>query len=160
MKNVNKILEHPSYRETLEEIKKREKDRIFCRHNTEHFMNVARIAMILNLEECRNVEKKLVYATALLHDCGRHIQYDDGTPHEIASAKLAEPILKDCGFGKKEIQQILQAILLHRDMKESAKFPLADIIYRADKLSRECYFCEAIDLCERKKSKKNLKIKY
>lgn len=159
MKHVNKIIEHPAYQEALEEISNREKDRIFCRHNTDHFMNVARIAMILSLEEGRGVEKKLIYATALLHDCGRHIQYDNKTPHEIASAEIAEPILKDCGFRKKEIQQILQAIVLHRDAKESAKYPLADVIYRADKLSRECYFCEAIDLCDRKKSKKNMEVK-
>ncbi len=155
MKQVNRIIEHPAYINALGEIANREENRIFCRHNTVHFLNVARIAMILNLEEGKGIDKKLIYATALLHDCGRHIQYDDKTPHEIASAEIAEPILKDCGFRKKEIQQILQAILLHRSQKESKKYGLADIIYRADKLSRECYFCKASEACDWKKGKKN-----
>lgn len=160
MKHVNNIIEHPAYKEALAEIAIREENRIFCRHNTDHFMNVARIAMILNLEEHREVDKDLIYATALLHDIGRHIQYDDKTPHEIASAEIAEPILKDCGFRKKEIQQIIQAILLHRSQKESQKHDLADVIYRADKLSRECYFCQASEICDWKKGKKNKELKY
>lgn len=160
MKHVNRIIEHPAYKEALAEIAIREENRIFCRHNTNHFMNVARIAMILNLEENKGVEKNLIYATALLHDIGRHIQYDDKTPHEIASAELAEPILKDCGFRKKEIQQILQAIFLHRSQKESKKHALADVIYRADKLSRECYFCQASEACDWKKGKKNKELNY
>lgn len=160
MKHVNNIIEHPAYKEALAEIAIREENRIFCRHDTDHFMNVARIAMILNLEEGKDVKKDLIYATALLHDIGRHIQYDDKTPHEIASAELAEPILKDCGFRKKEIQQILQAILLHRSPKESKKHDLADVIYRADKLSRECYFCKASELCDWKKNKKNKELIY
>ncbi len=160
MKHVNHIIEHPAYKEALAEIAIREENRIFCKHDTNHFMNVARIAMILNLEEGKDVKKDLIYATALLHDIGRHIQYDDKTPHEIASAELAEPILKDCGFRKKEIQQILQAILLHRSQKESKKNALSDIIYRADKLSRECYFCKASAQCDWKKGKKNKELTY
>ena len=160
MKQVNRIIEHPAYKEALAEIANREENRIFCKHDTVHFMNVARIAMILNLEEQRGVDKDLIYATALLHDIGRHIQYDDKTPHEIASAEIAELILKECGFRKKEIQQILQAILLHRSQKEAKKQALSDIIYRADKLSRECYFCKASDLCDWKKGKKNKELNY
>ncbi len=160
MKHVNEIIRHPAYKEALAEIAIREENRIFCRHDTDHFMNVARIAMILNLEEGKEVKKDLIYATALLHDIGRHIQYDDKTPHEIASAELAEPILKDCGFRKKEIQQIIQAILLHRSQKEAKKHDLADVIYRADKLSRECYFCRASEICDWKKNKKNNELKY
>ena len=56
MKQVNRIIEHPAYKEALAEIAIREENRIFCRHNTEHFMNVARIAMILNLEEDKDVD--------------------------------------------------------------------------------------------------------
>lgn len=160
MKLVNRIVEHPAYKEALAEIAVREENRIYCKHDTDHFLNVARIAMILNLEEGKDIDKRLVYATALLHDCGRHIQYDDKTPHEIASAEIAEPILKDCGFRKKEIQQILQAILLHRSQKEAKRYDLADVIYRADKLSRECYFCQASELCDWKKGKKNDRLAY
>lgn len=160
MKQINYIIEHPVYREALAEIAQREENRIFCKHDTNHFMSVARIAMILNLKEEKHVEKKLIYATALLHDCGRHLQYDKKIPHEVASAQIAEPILKDCGFRKKEIIQIKQAILLHRNAKESKKYALADIIYRADKLSRECYFCKASKECDWKKGKKNKEIGY
>ena len=92
MKRVNKILENSTYQEYIRKNKAAEVDRIFCCHNMEHFLDVARIAQIINLEEKLELSKELIYATALLHDIGRHVQYEDGTPHEVASAKLAENI--------------------------------------------------------------------
>ena len=160
MKRVNKILENRTYKEYIRKNKAAEVDRIFCCHNMEHFLDVARIAQMMNLEEKLGLSKELIYATALLHDIGRHVQYEDGTPHEVASAKLAENILEECGFGKKSQTEILRAISEHRNKKVAKEASLAGVIYRADKASRACYVCEAESLCNWKKTKKNLKIKY
>ncbi len=160
MERVNSILENKSYREYLRKNQAAEEGRIFCCHNMEHFLDVARIAYILNLEEELQISKELIYATALLHDIGRHVQYADGTPHEKAGAKLAEDILRECEFDEAEQRDILRAIRKHRDSKMVTEKSLAGIIYRADKASRACFSCKAEVLCDWKADKKNLKLKY
>lgn len=160
MERVNRILENKKYREYLQKNKAAEEDRIFCCHNMVHFLDVARIAYALMLEERIETSKELIYATALLHDIGRHVQYADGTPHERASAKLAPEILEECGFEEEEREEILRAIRKHRDGQITTEKSLAGLIYRADKLSRACFACEAEHLCDWKAEKKNLKLKY
>ena len=51
MERVNRILEHDGYQECLRKNETAEKDRRFCRHDMAHFLDVARIAWILNLQE-------------------------------------------------------------------------------------------------------------
>lgn len=89
MDRVNRILHNPKYRECVEKNRKYEEERIFCRHDMSHFLDVARLSWIENLEKGLGIEKELIYAAALLHDCGRFRQYEDGTPHELAGAQLA-----------------------------------------------------------------------
>lgn len=160
MERINRILENDKYKEYLQKNKTAEEDRIFCCHNMVHFLDVARIAYVLMLEEQIETSKDLIYATALLHDIGRHMQYADGTPHEKASAIMAEDILKECGFEKEEQKEILRAIRKHRDAKIATEESLAGVIYRADKLSRACFACEAEHLCDWKSEKKNLELRY
>ena len=122
MERVNRIWCHRTYQECLEKIRAHEETREFCRHTPEHFLDVARLTYILALEEgicrkkkfrgkksgrsfCRAEEqaselKELIYAAGLLHDIGRHLQYEKGIPHEKASAEIAEKILSDCGFSE------------------------------------------------------------
>ena len=73
MERVNRILRHPRYADCLKQVRDCETGRIFCRHQMEHFLDVARIAYILNLEEGRGLAKDMIYAAALLHDCGRYV---------------------------------------------------------------------------------------
>lgn len=160
MERVNRILKHPCFQESLKQVKRYESDRIFCCHQMEHFLDVARIAYILNLEEHLEIEKDLIYAAALLHDIGRYVQYADGTPHERASACIAPEILADCGYLPEEIARIVDAIAAHRDLEEAKTEPLKSIIYRADKASRACFSCKAEAQCNWKKEKKNVKIGY
>lgn len=155
MERVNRICSHPLWREALEEICSLEKDRIFCCHDTAHFLDVARIAYIENLEKDLNLPKEQIYAAALLHDIGRHLQYKEGVSHEAASAILAEGILVDCGFETGEKEQILQAIRLHREKETGERDDLAGLLYRADKKSRACGFCEANGQCNWPEEKKN-----
>ena len=93
MKRVNRIWEHPLYREAYVRIQELEQDREFCGHSAEHFLAVARLMRIYDLQEDTGLSKESIYAAALLHDIGRHLQYLEGTPHQEASAALAAEIL-------------------------------------------------------------------
>lgn len=160
MDRVNRILNNVRYLKYLAQNERAEEEREFCRHDMGHFLDVARLMMILNAEETQAEKPELLYAAALLHDIGRHIQYADGTPHEQASARLAEPILTECGFDNKETDVIINAILHHRDVSVQNEKSLRGLLYRADKLSRPCYACKAEPQCDWKAEKKNLRLLY
>lgn len=156
MDKINQICSHPLWKNSLNKIQELEKDRIFCRHNTEHFLDVARIAYIENLERGLHIEKDLIYAAALLHDIGRHLQYLEKIPHDQGSASVAEEILKDCEFVPEDRREILSAILMHRNPETKNLDNLAGLIYRADKKSRICLFCPVCKECNWSEEKKNL----
>lgn len=158
MERINDILENNIYRSYLREIEECERTRVFCRHNMAHFLDVARIAQLLNLEEAAGISKELIYAAALLHDIGRHLQYREGIPHECASAQLAPEILQQCGFSAAETAEIQEAIRQHRNVSMQEEQSLAGLIYRADKLSRSCFACPAEPQCDWKREKKNWRI--
>lgn len=160
MERIDKILKHDLFLKDLSENNTAEADRRFCRHNMVHFLDVARIGMIINLEEELHISKEWIYAAALLHDIGKHRQYHDGIPHERASGEIAPQILRDCGFDDKETDVIIDAILLHRDKEVAPERNLRGVLYRADKASRACFACEAEADCNWKDAKKNLTIKY
>ena len=157
---VNKILNHDLFIKNLAKNKIAEADRIFCRHDMGHFLDVARLAMILNLTESFGIEKELIYAAALLHDIGRFRQYEEGIPHEQESARIAPEILKECGFNNKETHVIITAIQSHRDARVREEKNLSGLLYRADKMSRNCFACEAECQCDWKADKKNLTLQY
>jgi len=146
MDKANLIIERPIFKESLKKINALEENRVFCRHGMDHFVDVARIAWILALEGQVAVDKELVYAAAYLHDIGRHMEYEQGVPHEKASAAIASQILLECGFGSKAIGQIIDAILSHRS--GSSKSALSQLLFRADKLSRRCFECDSFDECD------------
>ena len=102
----------------------------------------------------------MLYAAALLHDIGRYEQIALGTPHDIASARMAQQILSETGFTDPEIHQIQDAILHHRGNEATRATPLALYLYRADKQSRNCFCCPASLECNWPESKKNLEIDY
>lgn len=158
MDRVNQIWKHPLYQTELHKLQLLEADRKFCRHTPEHFLDVARLAYIRALEENYSVSKELIYCTALLHDIGRARQYEDGTPHDEAGAVIAEQILKELGFSPEEIQAIVSAIRGHR--AETNQTILGQLIYRADKKSRNCFSCKAEPECYWSSAKKNMTIQY
>ncbi len=160
MERVNRILRHEAFRRHLRNNEMAEEGRIFCRHNMEHFLDVARIAMILNLQGERRIPQDIIYGAALLHDLGRHEQYAAGTPHETASARIAPAILADCGYIPEEISCIVEAIALHRDSETAGRTDLAGILYRADKASRACYVCKVSEQCNWKEDRKNQEIRW
>lgn len=159
MPRVDAICAHPLWQESVDRITEMEKTRIFCGHNPAHFLDVARLAQLENLERGLGLEKEMIYGTALLHDIGRHLQYEVGLPHDEGSCMLAKRILPDCGFSEEEQKEILKAILAHRMARTGELDNLAGVIYRADKRSRMCLFCKAEPECEWAKEKKNWKIR-
>lgn len=161
MNRVNQILFHPKYQYALKQNAIWERDRQFCCHGIEHFLDVARLAWIHSLEQKLDVPKETIYAAALLHDIGRYQQYASDIPHEKASADLADEILPACGFSKEEQAQIRGAILGHRSKEdgESGSFGLDSLLYQADKMSRNCFACAARDACKWPREKMNMEIR-
>ena len=168
------MVTHPLYQEEFSALQRAERGRIYCNHTMEHFLDVARICYIMALEDGAELPRELIYGAALLHDLGRYRQIADGTPHEVASAQLAEKIMADCGFAEEEIRVVAGAILQHRhhgeaepfgehaepvnaknDAKDAAKSSLGDYLYRADKMSRLCFCCDARESCKWSEEEKN-----
>lgn len=147
MKRINDILCDPDYLKYLDRNQKAEIDRIYCHHDITHLLDVCRIAYILSLEEHILVDKDVIYGAGLLHDIGRWKEYEEGIDHAIASKDLAEEILRKVDFTETEQQEILLAIEWHR--KRDSPSDLADILYRADKLSRNCLLCQGKETCNK-----------
>ena len=139
MERVNKILFNHQYQEYFQQIQSLEADRKFCGHTIEHFLDVARLSLILAKEAGLKVDKEVIYATALLHDIGRYLEYTKGISHHEGSAIIARELLPLCGFTESEQTVIIAAILGHRKEQEGNDF--VALFYQADKLSRNCFSC-------------------
>ena len=161
----NKIIKSKVFLDGLRIIEEREMDRIYCKHGMEHLLDVARIAMLINVERNLSISKELIYSTALLHDIGRSKEYTDGTPHEKAGVMLSEEILNECEADKEFTECVLYAIESHRGLDSleytnTVKDNLRALIKEADHLSRNCFMCKAKDTCKWSEEKKNKCIKY
>lgn len=150
---ITNILRHPLYQECLKKLTILEQDRIYCKHDLSHFLNVARLAYIYILENNLSYERDLVYAAALLHDIGRAY---DNSAHDRLSAEIAAKILPDCGFSAENTSTI-QTIILHHRQDEQCN-ELAHILYLADKKSRNCFACSAQNSCNWPLEKRNTTI--
>lgn len=159
MERIDAIVRDPLFRECLEKIKKAERDREFCKHDLQHFVDVARITYILMLESGEfshfireeglkgpQAGKEIIYAAGILHDVGRWKEYETGEDHAPVGAELAEQILKRAGFDSNEIRIITQAIHEHREQRTQMTM-LGELLHRADNLSRACHECSAQAKC-------------
>lgn len=153
LERVNKILSNLEFKKYIKGIENSEKDRIFCHHGLQHLIDTARIAYILSLENSLDISKDLIYATALLHDIGRYNEYINGKSHFEVSESVIQ-ILIDCNYSVEEVSQIVKAIENHHRPPIEIK-TLSDILYKADKLSRMCFNCEAKLECYWKDEVKN-----
>lgn len=151
---AERILRHPLFRQEYDRLQRMEKGRIFCCHSMNHFLDVARVCWIGVLEQALPLPKDVAYAAGLLHDIGKGLQYECGTPHQEAGAELAAAILPDCGYTPEETAEILCAIRLHR-VPSAADSPLVKLLYDADKKTRLCFCCEANRDCNWPEEKKN-----
>lgn len=167
MERIERIRNHPLYVVNQQRIDDMEVDRIFCCHGVNHSLDVARILYIMVLEQGLFYEKDIIYATALLHDIGRGLQGKDKLSHHEAGARLAQDILKDCGYNTEEVRMIVEAIAGHHtgkaygeDVTKNHNASFADLFYQADKLSRNCFACSASEECYWLQEKRNLQIRY
>ena len=157
------VLHNQTFEAILEKLEIKERERIFCGHGLTHILDTARIMQLMNLEEGWLIPRDIVYAAGLLHDIGRLRQYEDGTPHEKASAQIAPDILRDCGYSSDEIDMITFAISAHRGIPKNEngeKQRLASLLYRADKSGRACFLCKAQSACKWPDDKKNKDLLY
>ncbi|MBP7188211.1 MAG: HD domain-containing protein [Ruminococcus sp.] len=154
---TNKIIKNQRYRQLVKELEDMEKDRIFCGHDMEHFLNVARIALILCQENGIEADCDIIYSAALLHDIGRVEEYRSGIPHDKASAVIAGDILSETGCPEDVKREIISLISAHRTA-ESGKTELEKIFFRADKKSRLCFCCKAQNECNWPEYKRNNEI--
>lgn len=159
MQRIEAILKNEQFVNGLERIAVLEQDRIFCRHGLEHLLDVARIAWIMVLEQELFLAKDIVYGAALLHDLGRYRQYEDEIPHHQASVQLAAEILPAAGYTDSETAMMIDAIAQH-GTEPNAQGQLARILYHADKLSRNCFACQAQAECKWNEEKRNKTILY
>lgn len=168
---IDKIRTSEQFVAALSLIEELEAERIFCRHDMAHFLDVARIMTLLRVEYNLFLPADEIYAAALLHDLGRS---KGGEGHAAASVVIAEQVLPQCGFSPAEIRRICSAIAAHGDKGEKEAFSKrlpdkkAEMIYAslgiedmfeqeesvlgrlliaADKLSRRCYECAASKEC-------------
>ena len=159
MQRIDNILKNEMYKSLMYEISVKEKDRIFCCHGLEHCLDVARIAYIIGSEEAVWIDRELIYAAALLHDVGRADPEDTGVKHHLLSVKFAGDILMQSGFDEDETELICDAIGSHNTDGADRK-GLAYLLYKADKLSRNCFDCAASGECYWPDSEKNKGINY
>lgn len=162
MDRVNAILRQPLYRKYYDRLEEIERDRIFCRHQMPHLLDVARIMEIRNLEEGLGFHRELIYAAAVLHDIGKSLQYTDKIPHEKAGEEIAAQILdglpENMAFSPEEKRMILRAIRGHRRLREDME-PFERLLCESDKASRMCFACPAEEQCDWSREKKNMEIK-
>ncbi len=159
MTRIDDILNNTLYKSYMADIEQAEVQRKFCLHGLNHSLDVARISHIINLEEGLGFEKDIVYAMALLHDIGRGVEYKDGTPHHEAGIEISRNILQETGFDSADTDMILSAIFSHKTACQE-KSSLGYLLFKADKLSRNCFTCKAYDECYWKEELKNKTITY
>jgi uncharacterized protein len=154
-----KILEHPKYIEYMECNAATEKDRLFCKHDLQHALDVARVAYIICLERRLEIPKELLYAAALLHDIAKWKQYQHGTDHALEGSILAGKILLDIGVSAGDAEVITKAIKTHRQ-ENMEKSVFGKVLYESDKACRPCVFCKSIHACHRFQDGKEAKMQY
>lgn len=160
MERIERLTEHPLFKKYMQAIESAEETRRFCRHGYEHGLNVARICYIISLEEKLVLDKEIIYAMALLHDIGRAVEYENGSSHHVEGAELARRLLLEADFSADETDKICRAILNHKTKSRDDEDILADILYKADKLSRSCFSCKAYEDCYWSEEIKNKRIIY
>lgn len=152
MDRVNLILNNKNFINYCNIIDSFEEKRNFCKHDLSHFLEVARIMYIINLEEKLFINKEIIYASALLHDIGRAKEYLNNENHNIAAIVEINEILLESKYNNNESKEIIDAIVSHNCDDDII---LNNLLRRADKLSRNCFACKSYDECKWPDSKKN-----
>jgi uncharacterized protein len=104
-------------------------------HGPDHSERVFQTAMAIGRKMAADLT--IIAPAALLHDIGRNRESrsQGGVCHAIHGAELAEPILRELGYGVEEIAAISHCIQTHRFRSAVSPASLeAEILFDADKL--------------------------
>jgi len=165
MKRIELLMKDPQYFDYLARNTAIEDKNVYCRHDLQHMIDVARIIYILILEHndldffiseagltSRLAAKEVIYAAGLLHDVAKWQEYETGTDHAALGARVARDILQKALFDGHEINVIAHAIYEHRNVTRDMSF-LGEKVHRADNLSRFCFECTERNECTKYKEK-------
>lgn len=159
LKRISLVVKDEKFLSLIKKIEQDEKNRKFCKHDFKHLVKTAEICYTLSYEYNLNIKKDIIYATSLMHDLGRAVEYETGISHEEYSSGFAKEILSRCNFRNDEIKQICDVINSHRT-KISNLNTFSNIFYMADKFSRNCPECSAYDECYWSEEDKSHTTKY
>jgi len=166
MKYVDKLLHETNFLQQLEQLEQLEQKRQFCSHGLGHLLDTARIAWITYLEQrevvpkAEQFDKEMIYLAALLHDLGRILECEEGIPHHEAGVKMAEVLLREINYPEDKRKQLQGAIYTHRTEEKERKNALGQLLYWADKKSRNCFACKAYTECKWSSERRNQTILY
>lgn len=159
MQYVDRLLALEAFHLDIDALEQLEATRLYCKHDLTHFLDVARIARIINCENRLGLENEQLYLTALLHDLGRLAEYRDGIDHAIAGRQRAAEHLQAIDYPPTRATAILDAIGTHRHHDQEPN-DLSGVISRADTLARPCYRCPAASGCKWPDTRRNHTIRY
>lgn len=190
MKFTEKLLKNPQFQEIQKNISEWEQDRIYCRHELSHALDVCRMAWIMFLEHAHQNQEKVqlteeikdrIYVAGLLHDIGRACQYETGEHHSDAGARIAGEILRQLDYPADWTEETIRVVGAHHgslqerqmrweesETEQSGSFllskelseQLVSLIQCADHLSRNCFCCPATGSCKWSEQEKNKTIRY
>ena len=102
-------------------------------HGMDHTERVTRMCRIIGERE--HADMDILIPAALLHDIARPLEKEQGLPHEVEGAQMAETYLASTGYNPALIPAISAAIRTHRFRSdERPESPEAKILSDADKL--------------------------
>ena len=102
-------------------------------HGFDHVGRVTSLCMRIGREE--GADMAILIPAALLHDIARPLEKEQGIPHEMEGARMAEEFLASIGYDASAIPAIAAAIRTHRFRSEEKPVSReARILSDADKL--------------------------
>lgn len=102
-------------------------------HGFDHTLRVTRLCIIIGKRE--GADLRILVPAALLHDIARPLEKEQGLPHEIEGARMAEAFLQSVGYDPVRIPAITAAIRTHRFRSDNRpESREAEILSDADKL--------------------------
>ena len=166
--DVQKRLERlETYQDRLRRLQQIEKNRAFCRHDLAHMEKCAEIGQWMKRENGLAYSDGTILLCALLHGLGRVEEYESGADHRMASAELADGLLRELEVSEEERRKILRAIRSHGRRKDAARMwyarkrirTLEGLLRFSDQFSRPCYRCRARRECKWREDEKIPRIK-
>lgn len=104
-------------------------------HDIQHIYRVLNYSKII-MKDYVEADEKIVIASAILHDIGRKIQFENPSKcHAIEGGNIAYEFLKGLGWNELDCNHVKECIITHRYRTDNKPKTIeAKIIFDADKL--------------------------